>query len=402
MKRLFSLIKTIFLISLLFGVFSSVISISETDTMQIVYKAGALTLVAIGVSFLIPQKGKGIVTHDFTEGLCPAIQTSMIETFKNNAPQSRRTKVGFLQAIKSHQNTQGFEILPLDDGSGKIKTVKIKGIQRGCDSDIVTTCVDDADRTCVGNNIIAPWEDTIGDFSCIESPDYLFEESDMRKLCESDDAYRASVINTRVDSLMVKLNKLLITDQAANFGQFYDGSTIKNVTLLKANGDPAYLGESDILEQFENLELSVKPLVIGSGKLGQYVRQLGIGCCNDGGLDLSQAGNLDFYRDKYVEDIIGADEFIGLAPGHLMLVTLNTNQGTYRRVHDHYINDTFVDPWTGIKLDMDVIYDPCKRTYYMKLRLKWMLYRMPIESFSYCDELYGTNGTLNFKALQSA
>lgn len=407
MKRFTSFIKALSLVLILFSGATAIASVgnelgNSQDIMASLCVGGVVTVSCIILQYTKkPANRNGFITNDFTEGLCADIQVSMNETFKANSPEIRRTKVGFLQAIKSPQNTSGFKVIPIDNGDGKIKGVRITGIVRGCEEDVIEDCIADADRTCVGDKIVEPWEDfiSVDDFACIESPAFSFSEADMRRLCEGDDSYRARVINANIDPVTVRLNKLLITDQNANFGKFYDGSLIKTVDLLKAGTlAPVYIGEAQILDEFELLELNVKPIVIGSGRLGNYVRQIGIGCCNDGGINLAQAGNLDFFRDKYVEDIIGVNEFIGLAPGHVMLLTFNTNVGSYRRVHDHYINDTFVDPRTGIKWDIDVTYDPCKRTYYMKFRLKYLLYRMPTKAFAYCDELYETNGTLNFLA----
>lgn len=400
MKRNISFLKPLFLVLLLISVISFFISQAVSDPLANVAVSSLVAVAFIAFQFNKKKKkfdGLDIMRNDFTEGLCEAIQTSMIEIYKANTMSSRRTHVGFLQAIKSPVNTSGIKIMPLDDGSGKIREVRIKGIVRGCEDDIEEELPVD----CTPEKFAEPWEDIISNFNPLASPAFGFSEDDMRRLCEGDDAYRASIINAHLDPFMRKLNKLLITNQNANFGNFYDGTNaVHPVDLLKVNGDPIYLGEAQILEEIENLEFSGKPLVIGSGNLGRYIRQVGIGCCNDGGLDLSQAGNMLFYRDKYVEDIIGSNEFIALIPGFLQLVTLNKYKGAYRKENDVFSHTTFVDPWTGLEIDMKVHYDDCTEEFYMQFFTQWKLVRIPTKAIAYCDELYGFNGSLNFRADQ--
>lgn len=401
MKRLASFIKMLFYISVLFMIVGAVTSVGGADNEMATVYAAVGTVAIIALSFTVKtNRTKGIVTNEFLEGLCEKIQTSMIETFKNNAPQMKRTKVGYLQAIKSPQNTSGMTILPIDPGNGKKKLVRITGMVRGCDEDIVDDFEIDECDTEIEKE---PWEDTVEITEKIATKVIGFTEDEMRKLCESDDVWMSQVVNSYIDPLMVRLNKRLITNQLANFGAFPDGTnTAHNVTLLTTapNTAPVYAGEAEILELYEDSDFTGQPIVIGGGKLGTYFRQLGVGCCNDLGLDLSKAGNLDFFRDRYVEGIVGADEFIGLAPGYTQLLTWQKYVGKYQKQNDVFSKGTLVDPFTGIKLDMKWIYDPCTETYALRFFIHFKLYRMPSKAWAYCDEHYGQNGSLRFKALQ--
>lgn len=405
MKRIFSAIKLLCISLLILGLFTAIASGGDSPNL-IDFCIGF----AASASFIVlsatrkPSKRNGFVANDFTEGLCVGIQTSLNNVFTKNDPSQARTNVGYLQAIKSPLNRAGFNETPLVDEEGKIYAVKVTGTTRGCEDEIDDTCTDLEDRTCIGDTQIAPWEDLVSDFMCMQSPAFLFKTSQFKKFCETtDDAYRARVINSYIDPMVRKLNKAMITIQNANFGNFFDGTAASHdVDLLNANGTPNFVGEAEILEYFEDLETYTKPFVIGSGKLGRYIRQVGIGCCNDGGINLAQAGNLNFYRDKYVEDILGADQFIGLQPGLVQLVTKNENVGQYVRNHEHYTNNTFVDPVTGLKFDIDVIYEPCKKHYFMQFRVQWMMYFLIAKARKACDELYNVNGSLKLKALQAA
>ena len=86
----------------------------------------------------------------FTQGLCEKVQTSLINILGSSAPEVHRTQVGYLQAVKSPQNTSGITTVPVDPGNGKFKQVRVTYIQRGTESDITdeesTGCATDLEK----------------------------------------------------------------------------------------------------------------------------------------------------------------------------------------------------------------------------------------------------------------
>lgn len=349
--------------------------------------ASVLMFAPQGVLFAIP----------FTQGLCEKIQVSLNELLGSKTPYLKRTMVGYLQALKSPQNMAGVSIVPVDPGNGKNRSVRIKFIQRAVEGDIITT----PPANCNIDNYPEPFQQDVAITKYIATKGVGFNEDEMRKLCEADSDYRASVMSAQIDALMKVLNKQLITLQSTNFGAFNPAVVgPKNVTLL--NGvlrQAVYSGEADILQDFARLDVNERPIVIGSGILANYARQINIGCCNEIGQDLSQAGKLDFFEDRFVEGIIGADEFIGLTPGYVQLLTWNKYVGSYFKENDKFSKGTLIDPVTGIMLDMKWIYDECKEEYVVRLSLNYELYFIPTNAFAATDELSGVNFTLNYKAV---
>lgn len=333
----------------------------------------------------------------FTEGLCEKVQESLNNT-NTDKPSLHRTQTGYLDAVQSGLNTAGVSKVPIDPGTGKKKTVRLTYIKRHADeSELITTKKTD----CSTEVEPAPFEEDVEISTYLGTPGIKFDRAQMRKLCAPDSSYMQEQISAHLNSYMVGLNKKLLALQALNFGNFLGGDTFKSVVLLKGNnGAPNYKGESDIMEHFADLDWSGKPIVIGAGNLAQYVRQVGIGCCNTDGLNLAQAGNLSYFRDRFVEGIMGPNAFVGLVPGMVQLLTYNEYVGDYAAENDVFSHGTIVDPKTGLKLDMRWHFNDCDDTFSLNIGLWYKLHFIPTDSYAAADELNGYNGSLKFVGVQ--
>lgn len=334
----------------------------------------------------------------FTEGLCEKIQSSLIEIFKTKAPSMKRTQVGYLSALQSDVNTAGVERVPLPQ-NGKIRSVLIKFIQRADSTSIVET-----DPTCEAEENPSPKEQIVENVTeFVRTKEIGFDDNDMRSLCESGDEYRAGIINSYLNALMVALDKKLITAQAANFGAFVPSispATYKDYALLQAVTYAInFKGESDIEEDIANLESSEKPIVIGDGYLAHYVKQSKIGCCNDLGQDLSQVGQMYYYRDKYVSQILGTNHFIILIPGYTQLLFWNKYKGEFTQNDNLCIRGTIIDPYTGVECDIKWLRNNCDENWVLHLRVWYKLYQIPSDAFKTYDDLNGVNFSLHARAV---
>jgi hypothetical protein len=355
-----------------------------------------ITCSLVILSILMPSVKKGAAYIVFTEGICEKVQQSLNQILNGKAPSVLRTPVGYLDALISTQNTSGVEKVAVDAGNGKKKQVRIKFIQRGISSDITT----DADGDCTVDVEKEPFDETVEVTQFIGTKWMGFDQTQMRKLCEADGVFMESVVRAEIDILCVELNKALLALQGANFGNFIDGTSVAHaVPLLETvKKSPLYYGESMIMEEFENLGVMQRPIVVGAGNLAHYVRQVGIGCCNDAGVSLNQAGNMDFFRDRFVQSVIGANHFIGLIPGYVQLLTWNKYVGEYRQETPSFSHTTITDPVTGLTFDMKWKYDDCTEKWVMRMTLNYELFFIPSNSFAASDELYGMNGSLHFRA----
>lgn len=358
--------------------------------------------VGIGLSIfavsLLANETKGKLYMAFTQGICQRVQESLISILGSNSPSLRRGQYGYLNALQSPQNLSGVTKIQIDPGNGKKKGVRLTFIQRGLESDVKTTPI----TNCATEIEPTPFQQDVDITSYLRSPGIKFSEDEMRKLCEGDMEFMSSVVNAQIDALVKVLNKNLLATQNVNFGNFNPNTPgvvgdKKTVILLTGQKRvPHYMGESEILEAFEDLDWSGRPIVVGSGNLSHYVRQVGIGCCNENGINLAQAGAMDYFKDRYVEGIIGANEFIGLVPGMVQLMTWNKYVGTYKKENDVFSHTTITDPVTGLTFDMKWKYNDCDDSYSVHFGIWYDLYFIPTNAFAAGDELEGTNGSLNF------
>lgn len=333
----------------------------------------------------------------FTEGICPNIQEALNNVVADK-PSLKRTQLGYLEAIESAVNTAGITKVPIDPGTGKKKKVTLTYLKRFADESQMIT----AKKSDCGTDVEpTPFEEEVEITTYLGSPGVKFDVAQMRKLCAPDSTYMQEVMMAHIDTFMKSLNKKLLTLQLANFGTFNGGATYKSVALLKGNnGAPNFKGESEVLEYFEDMDVSGKPIVIGAGNLGQYVRQVGIGCCNSDGINLAQAGNLSYFRDRFVEGIMGDNVFVGLVPGTVQLLTYNEYVGSYAQESPTFSHGTITDPKTGITLDIRWHFNDCDGTYSMNLGLWYKLQFIPDDAFAATDELYGYNGSVKFVGVQ--
>lgn len=333
----------------------------------------------------------------FTEGLCPEVQQALNAT-AGDAPSIKRTQLGYLEALESDQNTAGVQKVAVDPGTGKKKTVQLTYIQRASDE---TTLRTSELTDCSTSVEPAPFEQSVEITSFLGTPGIKFDRAQMRKLCAPDSQYMSEQVNAQIDLLMRGLNKKLITAQAAAFGTFLGGDTYKAVALLKGNnGSPNYKGEAEILEYFADLDVMGKPIVVGAGNLAYYMRQTAVGGVNQDGINVGMGGNMDFFRDRFVEPILGDNAFIGLVPGMVQLLTWNKYVGAYAADSPTFSHGTIVDPKTGLTIDMRWHFNDCDDTYSLNMGLWYKLHTIPTNAFAATDDLFEYNGSLKFVGVQ--
>ena len=139
-------------------------------------------------------------------------------------------------------------------------------------------------------------------------------------------------------------------------------------------------------------------MMIGSGNFDLYAKTQQIACCNSTtGTDLAQWVDYQYYNDRFVEGIVGANHFLVLAPGAVQLVTWNKYVGDYAKRNDVFEHGTLTDPFSGLTYDLKVHYDDCIDQYVIKFQLNWTMFFIPANAFSAGDDLFGVNYTFDFE-----
>jgi hypothetical protein len=336
----------------------------------------------------------------FVDVVCPKIQSALINTIGENAGEISRDKTGFLDALETDLNKQGFEQIPITSPSGKLRQVELNYIKPMSDTTVLTAKPD----VCAATVKTEPMTQIVPITLEAWTEPRVMDMADFKKLCSPDltmDAYRARLFYSMLNALRVKMDKMLLTKLAANFGDFYNSSNAAVNAQLITNGGADYLGMSSVLEAYEDIRGVGQPFVIGSGILRRYANMTKIGCCNDKGVDLSKSdGQIYFLSDKFVDGIVGPNHFAVISPGALQLIQWNEFTGELGMTGDTYAFEIMNDPATGADYCIEIHFDACKRKYYMSLGTAFDLFVPPNDQYEASDAMNGVNGTLHYIGTQ--
>ena len=326
----------------------------------------------------------------FTQGLCQKLQTTLNRTAGQNAPALKRDRVGYLEALLSEANLSGVEMIPVET-NGKKRLVQIDYYQRG------TTATINGDLGCTEDAEAEPFEKIVSVDDHVESQGLVFNEDEMRKLCEADDIWVSNIIMGQMNAVNVELNKHLLGLQAANFGNFADGTSSKSVKLFEdVTNASRGIATAQIRHEYDKTAASGAPLIIGGGNFDLFAKVNQIACCNDLGADLSRWNDFNYYYDRFTETILGPNKFAVLAPGAVQLVTWNKYRGSYAKRNDVFEHGTITDPFTGLTYDLKVHYDDCNDKWVIKFFLYFSLEFIPANAFAAGDDLNGVNYTFDW------
>lgn len=333
---------------------------------------------------------------------CPCIQQALNDVARTNAPALRRDKVGMINFLFSPENLAGVEKIQSDPGTGKRKCVTLNWYQKLCEATVNESITDD----CSTGNSTAPFCEEIDITNELETDNMVFNEDQMRRICAplagNDQMWIASIINSQFNSLLVKWDKLVLAGMLAGVGTFMDGDAIKAIQMYNTvNSDaigPRTRALSNIQNEFNMAALNGKPNLIGANELSLWVDSVAYGTDNAAGQDVGRmAAGFNFFYDRFLEGVFGANEFLALAPGVAQLLTWQRMRGNYQRANDVFEHGIITDPLTGIDFDLLMHYNDCNQTFYIKLQQNWELFITPDEGDASCADHYGVNGIFNYE-----
>jgi hypothetical protein len=347
----------------------------------------------------------------FTDVLCPKLQESLVNIAGDNVGLLNRQPVGFLDALVSSENRQGFSAVPSGEG-GRRRTVDVIYLIPDSPSDVTITqsgCEPGAvpnpnDNFCGATRKKEPIAKTVQVCYKACNVPMLLDTADLRKICyTSTDEFRANLIMSMMDALNQAINGQLITFMLQGFGALYGnptptgtGSPWSTSTTTFAGNGVNYRWGAELLREYERIGGRRRPIVVGSGDIGLYARILNIGCCNQEGIDLSRAaGEFLYFRDEVASTAAGwgNNHFGVFSPGSVQLLTYVENAGEFRNVGDHYSRDVITDPVTGLNIDANVIYDICENKWRFGICTWFDLFYLPLDMYPSGHNLEKVNGT---------
>lgn len=331
---------------------------------------------------------------------CTAVQRALVDIAGSNAAESpsNRSSVGFLDGVYSSYNMAGINRLPIVNGDGTVREVELNYVQRPPTSDFSDS---NDNSACNDTKRYEPLVTIERELYPLESPVWQVAESEFHNICMmSISEWRQRIMSSLMDPFMQALDERIITQMAANFGNFYGtgSNAARNVNLINNQGPNVY-GFMQLKREYRKINGVGLPIIVGTDAVLDYMGMVKEGCCNDLGLDVSRSnGQAIFLWDENVPRILGAEQFIVMSPGAVQLVVYQRNQGQFEKFGDEFAFTTVEDPGTGIRFDIEVVYDKCARAYNTLLRAQWGLFVLPPDMYAPGSPMDGVNGTLRFRA----
>lgn len=358
----------------------------------------------------------------FLEGLCPLLQTSLVNVAGSNTGFLHRKKPGFLDSLVSPINTEGFEQIQIANGNGGFRQLSITYFPAASRANLITSEA----NICTSPTLEVEPLDVIIDpstFTFRGQTTRLFQMEEMVKLCQPDaDTWRAQVMMSTINPLLEEIDRVLLTQAIQVFGNPYNTTAGPytyvppvaplNARLIRGADNSAYYQGwyGDVDSRLQQMGVYGPPIAVGFGNiqgLNSYVRLNNVGCCNDAGIDLSRAadGSMYYFSDIFVDQILGQNQFFVYAPGAMQFLQFNKYTNRFgpnpRRMlsADNHATTTIIDPWTGIELDMKWVYEPCNETYRMTLFTRFQLFALPADMYLNTDGMFGVRNSLRFLAI---
>jgi hypothetical protein len=161
----------------------------------------------------------------FTEGLCPAIQQSLLNV--PNARQYGRTPTGVIDALNSASNNANvtFDISPLKDVRGKKRQVQVVAYKRATPAD----ASDSLQNVCDATAEDAPYEEIVEIDEAV-GISWMVDESNMRLICDNPQDFVNGVLRMKLDAVTQKYEQVALAKLVPLIGGY--GSTYRGVTSV--------------------------------------------------------------------------------------------------------------------------------------------------------------------------
>lgn len=343
-------------------------------------------------------------TGVFTAGLC-LNELQQLENIKGGmfSAAKKRSKLGYLEAINSPLNMQAQEQLRTQQGSKK-RVVEIRWRQRSIESQVEET----ASGTCTSDNY-PDYNSELFTVNKYVEHKFSLNTSEFQAVCEGRNKFITDTINLTFDALARKINANLLEEQALNFGINIAtaSSAAQDITVFPAaTGAPNAAALQTLMADYElDNEMVGTPILIGGGNAYRFWKTLQHSCCNDGGvnmLDLSNSLGYAPFTDTQVDNILGANHFIMMEPNSVQFVPFNDYTGEDATSSGTSVaRGTIRDSKTGITYDIKVLQTDCSDDWTVILSLNYDIFFQPGEAYQADDPLFGTNGTLRYRAVTS-
>lgn len=248
-----------------------------------------------------------------------------------------------------------------------------------------------------------------------------FTNDRMINICQDTQAFIREYVLSDMTALRTKVNDVLLAllDAGSGRNHRYNGTEvaeITNTTLQLLGTDsttgtqvPLYANFAEIGLDFENNQMSGIPNLIGQGVLHKFMALSKFSCCNADGVAYDSAiasSGSAMWLDQGANAVLGANEFLVVAPGVASLLWFNRNRNI--NINSPTVQHLVMpDPlYPGLAWDFDFKWDECDKVWIYTLSADFDLFTPPTDQFGsednsspICeDDLVGTTGIFKYRA----
>ena len=334
--------------------------------------------------------------------LCEAVQQHVDEMFaEGENPELLQEDNGLLLAITSPENTGAVSVIPLSENGAITKKGKVIVTHRQR-PDVVSDTI----PACFPDNLEVPAPVLAQEYTLDDYVNVGFEMGldEWREMCRGSNPYRqfALYMMQYTNAAVERMNQKEWAKVALNFGNYYGGvdSGASPIALSLLQGSPEAVNASGYYDM-ENAMADIgasRYMSVGTGKFRKALQLLEIGCCNDGGIDLSQIGANMFYQDRYTSTALSTDRFIAFQPGSIIIPNFGFNVGEYQLENSLHRKITMQHPRTGLIFDIDIKIDANCNKVLTWVRKTYTTIYTRTGLFGSNDPMEDVNGVLQFNA----
>jgi hypothetical protein len=352
--------------------------------------------------------------NDLT-GACQAQLRYMSEFQGSNYAFNIRKKNGMLQFLASdfNINAAGATVLDLTSPNGKIKRAQVIYSQRGKYTDAKIGAQAIAAGLC-DTPVTKEEKDVVVEIENRVATEVLtFTNEQLNEMCENPEKFMQKYFFDAMASGRELLDRQLLANADAVKGKIISNSgsnvaagAIKSLKLLTVNATtsertPLFSQYNQIKLDIENMNFNGVPALIGQGVLNEFFDLYGYACCNSVTpfMDAVSKSNAAFFLDQNANSVLGADDFLVIVPGSIMLLTYNENKSINMNndLVKHYV---LPDPEVpGLMWDVDFKWDECLKSYTWFASVWFDTFNtFQDDSFKSGDVLDGVTGIFGYRA----
>jgi hypothetical protein len=352
-------------------------------------------------------------------GACDAIRAEATAMLKENAPFNLGRATGALDFITDPSNDAGLEVLPVGNSSEKVQTLRILYDQRTrpcqASTDPNTNICNDTGTTVTRKQAFAQIDKKIS------SPARYFTVEDMAVICKGKNEFIRERLNNDLRATRERWDEIILAEMASRKGKRYgwDGTTTAagsdtNLQLLDSNNtqqpdQDLPLGGNfvNLLMDYQNMQFSGAPAVIGQGYFDKFIRLQKLSCCNSAipYEDAIAAAGVAYYFDQAANAVLGNNKVIVAPRGVLHLLQYNKNN-LIKINTDLEAHTVVQDPSNPrIKWNLDFKWDCSTERWKYMWSTHWTMFNV-IQGDSFgtdtgtpdCgDELFGVTGVWGYQ-----